>query len=253
LLLELGYSLRANVKNAPARGHVDRDEQFHYIAAYKQAFQAIEQLVISVDAKKAELIGNFKNGGRAWRKDDDLVDVHDFPQEAVGRAIPYGMYDLTHNRGWVYVGTSANTPHFAVDAIAAWWQEDGQALFPRTTDLLILADGGGSNASRSRVWKQQLHDWCDRVGVRVTVCHYPPGCSKWNAIEHRMFSAISLNWAGQPLRSFAVLLGYLRGTTTTSGLTIKATLVEKVYAAGQRVSDQEMQQLCLEPHTICPK
>jgi Rhodopirellula transposase DDE domain len=144
LLQQLGYSLRANVKNAPARGHADRDEQFRYIAAYKQAFQAIAQPVISVDAKKAELIGNFKNAGRAWRKDDDLVDVHDFAQDATGRAIPYGMYDLTHNRGWVYVGTSANTPQFAVDAIAAWWQEDGQALFPTTTDLLILADGGGA-------------------------------------------------------------------------------------------------------------
>lgn len=254
LLKQQHYTLKANLKNAPAKAHPDRDEQFRYIAAYKQAFCAIGEPVISIDAKKTELIGNFKNDGQAWCQEAEVVEVHDFPTTAVGRAIPYGIYDLLHNRGDVYVGTSANTPQFAADALARWWRDAGQVRFPGATHLLILADSGGSNAAASRVWKQQIQrQFCDQFGLVVTICHYPTGCSKWNPIEHKLFCYISKNWAGKPLRSFAILLAYLRGTTTRAGLTINASVLEGHYPTGQKVSDEEMRTLNLERHVICPK
>lgn len=254
LLADLDYALHVNAKKLEARSdHAERDEQFAYIAAQRQVFQAAGWPILSVDTKKKELIGNFKNAGRAWSREAEAVNLHDFPQDALGRAVPYGIYELTHNHGAVYVGMSADTPQFAVDVLSRWWTTIGRATFPQADQLLLLADGGGSNGCRSRLWKQQLQaQLSDHLGLTVTVCHYPPGCSKWNPIEHRLFSHISLNWAGKPLRTWAALLAYIRGTTTTSGLTVEAFLHEGVYLTGQRVSDEEMQALNLERHAVCP-
>jgi hypothetical protein len=253
LLKKLEYSLKANVKKEAGEDHPDRDEQFGYIQTQKQAFQDAGFPIISVDTKKKELIGNFKNAGQVWCKEAEVVNVHDFPQDAVGRAVPYGIYELNSNRGSVYVGSSADTPQFAVDVITRWWQDEGETGYPHTDQLLILADSGGSNSYRSRVWKRQIQEQLsDQFGLKVTVCHYPTGCSRWNPIEYRLFSHISLNWMGKPLRTFDTMLAYIRGTTTTTGLTVKASLVEGVYEKGQRVSDAEMEALNLERHETCP-
>jgi hypothetical protein len=255
LLRKLDYSLRANRKERErGSGHPERNQQFGYITAQRQAFQDARLPIVSVDTKKKELIGDFKNAGRDWCQSAEVVNVHDFRSDALGRAVPYGVYDLQRNQGYVRVGTSADTPRFAVEAIVAWWENEGQVVYPEADQLLILADGGGSNSSRSRVWKQQLQaQLCDRWGLRVTVCHYPRGCSKWNPIEHRQFGPISLNWAGHPLRDWETLLGYLRGTTNDGGLTVTAELHEAVYATGETVSDADFAQLNLEPHTVCPQ
>jgi hypothetical protein len=255
LLRKLGYSLKANVKSQEGgAAHPERNTQFEHIAAQKQSFRAAGWPIISVDTKKKELIGDFKNAGQAWCRAAPQVNVHDFLQEALGRAVPYGIYDVTQNLGHVYVGTSGDTPEFAVAAIARWWQEAGQAAFPEARQLLILADAGGSNGCRPHAWKAHLQSQLsDRLGLTVTVCHYPTGCSKWNPIEHRLFSHISLNWAGQPLRSFEIMLAYLRGTTTQTGLSVRASLLEGVFTTGQRVAKQVMQQLRLEHHTVCPR
>jgi hypothetical protein len=253
LLKNLDYSPKANVKKEAGKDHPDRDEQFGYIQTQKQAFHDAGLPIISVDTKKKELIGNFKNAGQSWCKKAEVVNVHDFPQDALGRAVPYGIYELNSNRGSVYVGASADTPQFAVDVITSWWQDEGETSYPHAEQLLILADGGGSNSYRSRVWKRQLQDQLsDRFGLKVTVCHYPTGCSRWNPIEYRLFSHISLNWAGKPLRTFDAMLAYIRGTTTTTGLTVKASLVDGVYEKGQGVSDAEMETLNLERHETCP-
>jgi len=195
LLTDLAYALHVNAKKVEARsGHADRDAQFSYIAAQRQAFRDAGLPIISVDTKKKELIGNFKNAGQAWGQVAEVVNAHDFPQDADGRAVPYGIYDLTYNHGSVYVGSSGDTAQFAVDVIARWWAERGRTLFPQADQLLILADAGGSNGCRPRLWKQQVQEQLsDRLGLTVTVCHYPTGCSKWNPIEHRLFSQISLN------------------------------------------------------------
>ena len=245
---------RQNAKKIEARAsHPDRTAQFAHIAQQRQTFAAAGQPIISVDTKKKELIGNFKNNGRAWTKAAEAVNVHDFLSEGVGRAVPYGIYDPAHNRGTVYVGFSGDTAQFAVDAIARWWHTEGRTLFPGATDLLILADGGGSNDCRSRLWKQQLQEQvCDDLGLTVTVCHYPTGCSKWNPIEHRLFGPISLNWAGIPLRTVDTLLAYLRGTTTTAGLVVRAERLDGVYPTGQRIPNREMKTLRLRPHDVCP-
>jgi hypothetical protein len=254
LLDDLGYALHVNAKKLEASAaHTERNDQFEYIATQRQAFAAAGLPIISVDTKKKELIGNFKNAGQAWGQEAEAVNVHDFLNDAAGRAVPYGIYDLTHNRGTVYVGSSADTAQFAVDAIAGWWESTGRLAFPQADQLLILADAGGSTGCRPRLWKQQLQQQLsDRFGLRVTVCHYPTGCSKWNPIEHRLFSHISLNWAGKPLRSWEIMLAYLRGTSTSTGLEVQAFLCESVYATGQSVSDTDMQTLNLERHTVCP-
>jgi Rhodopirellula transposase DDE domain len=254
LLRKLGFGLRADLKSEETgSNHPDRDTQFSYIAKRRAAFVAAGEPVISVDTKKKDLIGNFENAGQAWGAQAEQVNVHDFPSEAEGRALPYGIYDVAKNRGWVMVGQSADTPEFAVEAIASWWEEEGRESYPNAKRLLILADGGGSNGARSRVWKQQVQErLADRLGAEVTVCHYPRGCSKHNPIEHRLFSFISLNWAGKPLRSFEALLGFIRNTTTTAGLKVKAVLKEKVYTKGRRVSDAEMKTIELERHEDCP-
>ena len=206
-----------------------------------------------MDTKKKELIGNFKNAGRAWSQEAEAVNVHDFRQDALGRAVPYGVYEVTHNRGTVYVGSSGDTAQFAVAALAHWWQATGQPTFPQADQLLILADGGGSNGCRTRLWKQQLQQQlCDSLGLTVTVCHYPTGCSKWNPIEHRLFGPISLAWAGYPLRTWETMLAYLRGTTTTAGLEVEAVRLDGVYQTGRRISDAEMATLNLTPHAVCP-
>jgi hypothetical protein len=253
LLRKLGYSLRVNVKKQEANAaHPERELQFERLESQKHVFQGAGWPIISVDTKKKELIGNFKNAGQAWGQAADAVNVHDFPQDALARAVPYGIYEVGGNRGSVYVGTSADTPEFAVAAIARWWEDEGRQGFPGTEQLLILADAGGSNGCRPRSFKQHVQEQLsDRYGLIVTVCHYPTGCSKWNPIEHRLFSQISLNWAGKPLRSLDTMLNYIRGTTTQTGLTVRAALLEGTYAKGQKVSDDQMQQLNIEHHNVC--
>jgi len=249
------YALRVNAKEKEAGAHhPDRDTPFHYIEAQQQAFAAAGYPIISVDTKKKELIGHFKNAGQVWCQHPIEVNVHDFPSDALGRAVPYGIYDLQRHEGAVYVGASADTSEFAVTAIAHWWEEVGRAVYPQATQLWLLADAGGSNGCRPRLWKaplqSQLSDW---LGLHVTVCHYPTGGSKWNPIEHRLFSQITINWAGKPLRTFETRLGYLRDTTTTTGLKVTASLLEGVYQTGKRVAEAVMQSLNMEHHTICPQ
>ena len=253
LLRKLDYSLKANRKQDSGPPHPDQDRQFRYIGRVKQLFFANGHPVISIDTKKKELVGNFKNSGQAWCQQAEVVNVHDFPQDAVGRAVPYGIYDLWHNEGYVYVGTSADTSEFAVDAIYLWWKDEDRPTFPDESKLLILSDAGGSDGCRFRLWKKQLQEQlADRLGIEVMVCHYPTGASKWNPIEHRLFSYISLNWAGKPLRSFETMLGCIRDTTTEAGLKVKAFLVDRVYEKGIKVSDKEMKTLNLHRRRICP-
>jgi hypothetical protein len=204
--------------------------------------------------KKKELIGNFKNPGRSWRQQADPVLVHDWPQDAVGQAIPYGIYETTTNHGYVVIGDCFDTPRFAVEAISDWWWQEGQRAFPDAERLLVLADAGGSNSCRSRVWKAQIQEQlCDAFGLEVTICHYPTGCSKWNPIEHRLFSFISINWAGVPLRSFDLAQRLIAGTTTAAGLTVTACLKRGGNERGEAVSDADMQRLLLTKHIICPQ
>jgi len=253
LLKKMGYLLKANRKRFAGPPHPDRDRQFRYIARVKKLFLATGHPVISVDAKKKELIGNFENPGRVWCQQAEEVNAHDFRQDAVGRAVPYGIYDLKHNLGHVYVGTSAETSEFAVDAISLWWENEDRPTFPNEEKLLILSDAGGSDGYRFRLWKKQIQEQlADRLGIEVMVCHYPPGASKWNPIEHRLFSYISLNWAGKPLRSFETMLGYIRGTTTETGLQVEAFLVDRVYQKGIKVSAKEMKTLNLQRRRVCP-
>ena len=253
LLKGLGYSLRANEKRLTGPPHPERDRQFGYIQRTKRRFLKAGLPVISVDAKKKELVGDFKNAGRAWRREPDPVNAHDFRQDASHRAAPYGVYDLTHNRGYVAVGTSADTAEFAVESIASWWEERGSKSFPGADRILILADAGGSNGCRNRLWKLRLQEHLvDRLGLAVTVCHYPSGASKWNPVEHRLFGPISVNWAGKPLRCLGTLLGYIRGTVTATGLEVAAKLLERTYVTKIRVTKQEMEGVRLIRHKVCP-
>ena len=254
VLRQLDYALHVNTKQVEGRAQPpERDAQFTYITQQRERFTAAGLPVISVDTKKKELIGNFKNGGRVWAASGEPVNVHDFPGDAQGRAVPYGIYDLARNRGSVYVGASGDTPRFAVDVVARWWESEGQGAFAGAPELLVLADAGGSNGCRPRVWKQQLQEQlCDRLGLTVTVCHYPTGCSKWNPIEHRLFGPMSTNWAGQPLRSWEIMLGWIAGTTTTTGLRVSAVRQPGVYPTGEHVSNKTMTSLNLERHAVCP-
>ena len=255
LLTKHDYSLRVNAKEKEARAqHPDRDTQFRDIAPQKQAFLASGDPIISVDTKKKELIGNFKNAGRTWRQEADIVNVHDFLSDALGRGTPYGILDVQRNEGVVYVGTSADTPEFAVEAIARWWQDHGHTAYPGATRLLILADAGGSNGCRPRLWKAQLqHHLSDALHLRVTVCHYPTGCSKWNPIEHRLFSHISINWAGKPLRTWETMLELIRSTTTHTGLKVSAHLLDGIFEKGKKVSEAVTKTLNMTRHAICPQ
>jgi hypothetical protein len=255
LLKKHDYALHVNAKEKEAGSqHPQRDTQFAYIEQQKEGFFAAGWPVISVDTKKKELIGNFKQAGRSWSRSPIEVNVHDFPSEAKGRAVPYGIYDLRRHEGAVYVGTSADTAEFAVRCVGRWWDEHGRAAYPVAPQLLILADAGGSNGCRPRLWKEQRQSGlCDRLGMIVTVCHYPTGCSKWNPIEHRLFSQISQNWAGQPLRTFDTMLGYIRATTTSTGLTVRAKLLTGVFAVGKKVADAVWRSLKIEHHMVCPQ
>jgi hypothetical protein len=254
LLRAVGYRLRLNVKEHEGPPNPERDQQFEHIRAQREAHRQAGQPTISVDTQKKELVGNFKNAGRIWGQKAEAVNIHDFPSEALGRAVPYGIYDLQHNRGTVYVGQSADTPTFAVDNLLNWCETELPQRFPGATHLFIEADGGGSNASRSRVFKQQLQEkLADGLGLTVTVCHYPPGTSKWNPIEHRLFSKISKTWAGCPLRSFDLVLGYINDTTTQTGLTVQAHFVPFPYPTGVKISDDVMETLYITEHDICPQ
>jgi hypothetical protein len=254
LLRDLGYNLRVNVKRLTGPYHPDRDRQFHYIEGLVAEFRAAGLPILSVDTKKKELVGNFGNGGQAWVEEPDAVNAHDFPSDAQYRAVPYGLYDLLANQGHVLVGTSADTPAFAVDALVRWWVRYGCKRYPGAGELLLLADSGGSNGCRPRLWKQRLQGLlADAYGLDITVCHYPRGASKWNPVEHRLFSQISRNWAGVPLRSPERLLSLLRGTRTLSGLTVTAEWTNQQYKRGVAVTAAQMAQLNIEHHELCPQ
>jgi len=249
LLQDLGYSLQANRKTREGTSHPDRDAQFMHINAQVQAYQSDGQPVISVDTKKKELIGDFKNGGRELRPkgDPEAVRVHDFVIPELGKATPYGVYDVSHNVGWVNVGIDHDTASFAVESIRRWWYLMGRPLYPDARQLLITADGGGSNGSRLRLWKVELQKLADETGLEIAVCHLPPGTSKWNKIEHRLFAYISQNWRGKPLISHEVIVNLIAATTTKTGLKVRCQLDTQLYPKGTVVSDDELAQVNLQP------
>jgi hypothetical protein len=242
LLHYLGYNLQANRKTREITSHPARNAQFEFINAQVRSFQKRGQPVVSVDTKKKELIGDFKNGGVEWHPQGEPEEVRakDFPDKRLGKGIPYGVYDLMCDQGWVSVGIDHDTAAFATETIRRWWQEMGRATYPEATELLITADGGGSNGSRSRLWKVCLQRLADDLGLRISVCHFPPGTSKWNKIEHRMFCHITRNWRGRPLTSRAVVVNLIGHTKTEAGLEIHAELDEKEYPTGIKVTDEEL-------------
>ena len=250
LLRRLGYSLQAPSKQKEGTRHPDRDGQFRYLNKTAGEFLAHGQPVISVDTKKKELVGEFSKGGREWQPkgEPDEVNVHDFVDEQLGRAVPYGVYDLANDEGWVSVGDSADTAEFAVNSIRAWWANMGSARFPDARRLLITADAGGSNGYRLRAWKLHLARLSEELGLEATVCHYPPGTSKWNKIEHRMFSFITMNWRGRPLVSYRTIIELISATETKS-LKLRADLDPRTYEKGVKVSDAELAAVPLEPHS----
>jgi transposase len=245
LLHGLGYSLQANSKTKEGTNHPDRNAQFEHLNGKVKWCLGRRQPVISVDTKKKELVGDFKNNGQELRPkgQPELVRVHDFVDQKLGRATPYGIYDLGQNSGWVSVGMDHDTAEFAVETIRRWWRTMGQPSYPQATRLLITADAGGSNGSRLRLWKLELQKLADQTGLRIVVCHFPPGTSKWNKIEHRLFSYISQNWRGKPLRSFETIVSLIAATGTTTGLKVHAELNKERYAAGIKVSDKELAQI----------
>ncbi len=253
LLREQKYNLHVNVKRFTGPAHPERNCQFEYIQEQIALFRAENWPILSVDTKKKELIGNFKNEGSTWCRSGWEVNAHDFRTDAGYRAVPYGLYDVSANRGHVVVGTSADTPAFAVDALSCWWDWIGSVRYPGAGALLVLADAGGSNGYRPRLWKYQLQQLADRIGVVVTVCHYPTGASKWNPVEHRLFGPISTNWAGIPLRTPEVMLSCIRGTTTTTGLRVTAQWRERDYTTGVKVTPTQMQSIQLIRHDVCPQ
>ena len=250
LLKELGYSLQANSKRLEGAQHPDRNAQFENIAETVRRQLEADEPAISVDTKKKELVGNYKNGGRELRpkNDPELVQVHDFINPELGRAAPYGVYDLAANEAWVSVGVSHDTGEFAVQTIRTWWKEMGQPLYPHATSLLITADGGGSNGYRLRLWKVELQQLANELGIVIRVCHLPPGTSKWNKIEHRLFSFITRNWRGKPLATHQVIVELIAATTTSKGLKVKSRIDQRIYSKGRRVSDRELAAVCLVPN-----
>jgi hypothetical protein len=263
LLSEQGYSLQANRKTKEGAGHPDRNAQFDHINRKVQAQMGAGQPAISVDTKKKELVGNFKNSGREWRRKGQpaQVKVHDFVDPQKGKAIPYGVYDLGRNVGWVSVGIDHDTATFAVNTIRRWWGQMGQKSYREADSLLIIADSGGSNGTRLRLWKWELQRLADRLGMSISVCHLPPGTSKWNKIEHRLFSFISQNWRGKPLLTHAAIVNLIASTTTTTGLKVRCVLDTAKYPAQREVTDEQMGSIHLKPdnfhgdwnYTICPK
>jgi hypothetical protein len=263
LLHHLGYSLQSNRKTREGSSHPDRNAQFEFINAQVVAFQRRRQPVVSVDTKKKELIGDFKNGGAEWQPagEPEEVRAKDFLDKRLGKAIPYGVYDLTCNKGWVSVGIDHDTAAFAAETIRRWWREMGRWTYAHATELLLTADGGGSNGSRNRLWKVCLQHLADELGLQISVCHFPPGTSKWNKIEHRMFCHITRNWRGRPLTSRAVVVNLIGSTRTEAGLQIHAELAESQYSIGIKVTDDELAEVCIHKnafhgewnYTIIPK
>ena len=255
LLKEMGYSLQSNKKSLSRENNPDRDRQFKMINRRVKKFLAADQPVISVDTKKKEMVGKFKNQGRSWRPKGDpiLVEDHDFLSRGEGRAIPYGTYDVGRNEGLVNVGVSSDTAEFAVNSILKWWNEFGERNYPDAGSLLICADGGGSNGSNNRLWKHCLQRFSDKTGLEVTVSHYPPGTSKWNKIEHRMFSYISSHWSGHPLESYESVIELIGTTTTKKGLKIKAKLDKRKYKKGKKISDKDFAMIKITKNRLLPK
>jgi hypothetical protein len=263
LLHEAGYSLQANRKTREGNQHPDRNAQFEFINAEARRFQKRGQPVISVDTKKKELVGDFKNPGSEWHPEGkpEEVRVHDFKDKELGKAIPYGVYDVTNNQGWVSVGIDHDTAYFATASIRRWWEEMGAARFPQAKELLITADGGGSNSFKTRLWKVALQELANQVGLKLSVSHFPPGTSKWNKVEHRLFSFITQNWRGKPLMSIQVIVSLIAATRTTKGLIVKAAIDDRKYDIGIEVTDEQMAKLNMNPanfhgewnYTITPK
>ena len=253
LLGQLGYALHANCKSLSS-SHPNRDQQFQCIARQRRRFASRSQPIISVDTKKKELVGPFKNNGRVWSLEPTAVKDHDFRSEAQGMATPYGILDLVTNHGSVFVGTSHDTSEFAARNVARWWHDYGCKHHARASQLLILADGGGSNGARVRAWKWALQSKvADRFGLKVTVCHYPTGASKWNPVEHRLFSEISKHWAGQPLVSYDKIVELIGTTETQTGLRVTSQLVSEYFEVGKKISNEQMNQLALVRHKILPE
>jgi hypothetical protein len=255
LVSALGYRRQANRKTLEGADHPDRNAQFEYINAKALQFQALGQPVLSVDTKKKELVGDFKNGGTDYRLTGcpDLVNTHDFANQELGKVVPHGIYDPFANEGWVTVGVDNDTAEFAVNSLGLYWQKMGRVRYPLATGLLITADGGGSNGSRLRLWKRELQTFADEMGLSVTVCHYPPGTSKWNKIEHRLFCHITQNWRGKPLSSRLAIIELIAATTTKKGLTVRCELDAQSYAKGIKVSDDELGSLNIERDTFHPE
>ncbi len=249
LLKAAGYSLQANRKTREGSSHADRNAQFEYINRCVLGFQKQGEPVVSIDTKKKELVGEFKNVGQEWEPRGQPVEVkvHDFPEKKLGKAIPYGVYDLASNEGWVSVGIDHDTAQFATTSVRRWWQEMGVGRFPRATKLMITADGGGSNGSRNRLWKVALQGLANELGLRLEICHFPPGTSKWNKIEHRLFSFITKNWRGRPLTSYRVIVNLIAHTTTKAGLLVRAALDKSHYETGIEVSDEELARVRIIP------
>lgn len=250
LLRQAGYSLQANRKTREGASHPDRNAQFEHINGQVRKFLDRNQPAISVDTKKKELVGDFKNAGREWRPlgEPEDVRVHDFLDKKLGKVIPYGVYDMLHNQGWVSVGIDHDTAQFAVNSIRRWWKRMGRRRFPRANELLITADGGGSNSHRSRLWKVSLQALADELKLKLHVCHFPPGTSKWNKIEHRLFSFITQNWRGRPLVSHQTIVNLIASTTTKSGLIVRAALDTEQYETKIKVTDEELSRIKLVPH-----
>lgn len=250
LLKKMGFSLKSNRKTIISGGkrksgyRKKRNQQFLNIKKIREEFDEAGHPIISVDTKKKEMIGNFKNNGKTWTREGEKVHDHDFKSDSEGMAVPYGIYNEQKNKGHVVVGLSKDVPSFATDSIEEWWNLEGQRLYPRAKNILILADGGGSNSSRSRVWKKGLQEkLCNKHNLSVTVCHYPPGASKWNPIEHRLFSEISKNWAGVPLKDIEIIKNYIMTTTTSTGLKVTASLNKNTYVTGEKVRDADFREI----------
>ena len=253
ILKSMGFSLKSNRKSISNSTSPERNEQFEYIAHLRESFAQKGNPIISVDTKKKEMIGQFKNSGSTWERQPTPVNDHDFRSQAEGIAVPYGIYELLLNRGHVFVGTTFETSEFAADSIAQWWRY-AKKDYGNPKRLLILADGGGGNGSRLRAWKAFVQvRLVDQYNIPVTICHYPPGTSKWNPIEHRLFSEISKNWQGKPLDSYKTIVNYIRTTTTVTGLQVRARLIKKAYKKGIKISDAQFSQLSMERHTTLPK
>jgi transposase len=250
LLKSMGYSLQANAKTIEGKQHPDRDAQFQYINRLTKRSLRRRFPAISVDAKKKELVGQYRGAGQEWQPkgQPEPVRTHDFPDKKVGKAIPYGIYDMGRNEGWVNVGCDHDTSSFAVESIRRWWRYMGRKIYPDITELLVCADGGGSNGYRLRLWKVELQQLADETGLAITVCHFPPGTSKWNKIEHRLFAHITMNWRGRPLVSHEVVVNLIGATTTRTGLKVKARLDTSIYPIKIKVPDQDMMNLNIKPH-----